>query len=76
MSMKYIRDYYKVPAKRGARIEFEDDVYAFIYGFLADPKKQWRKGTIVGSSGQYLRVRFDGENIIKKVHPTWKLKYL
>lgn len=76
MSMEYIRKTYMVPAKRGGRVEFEDDMYAFIYGFLADPKKRWRQGAIVGSSGQYLRVRFDGEDVIKTIHPTWKVSYL
>jgi hypothetical protein len=73
MSMKYIRQYYGVPAKRGARIEYSgDETSKFIQGFLFQPKK----GTIVGAQDQYLRVRFDGSTRIETVHATWKVKYL
>lgn len=59
--MAYIRDYYKVPAKRGARIRFRDAY----------------DGVIVGSRGQYLRVRFDWEPLtIQTLHPTWCVTYL
>jgi hypothetical protein len=58
--MAYIRDYYGVPAKRGARITFCA-----------------RTGTVVGSRGQYLRVRLDdSEAEITTVHPTWEVQYL
>jgi hypothetical protein len=64
MSMAYIRRYYGVPAKRGARIHY--------WEFGAD-----RKGTIVGSRDQYLRVRFDDEpNRIDTVHATSGVEYL
>lgn len=72
MSMKYIRDYYKVPAKRGARIEFDDEMSKFLLGFLYKPKR----GTIVGSKHGYLRVRFDNQKHITTLHPTWKVTYL
>ena len=73
MSMKYIRDYYKVPANRGAKIEFSGDTMAqFIYGFLYKPSR----GTIVGSKGNYLRVRMENNDQIITLHPTWKVKYL
>jgi len=73
MSMQSIRDYYKVPAKRGARIEFTgDSLGKFIYGFLYKGKK----GTITGSYRNYLRVRFDSESDIKTLHPTWEVRYL
>ena len=72
-NMAYIRNYYKVPAKRGARIEWSGDEMAkFIRGFLYIPKK----GTIVAARGGYLRVRFDNEQHIVTLHPTWKVKYL
>lgn len=72
--MEYIRKYYKVPAKRGARVEFYDDTYHFIYGFLVNEKR--KKGTIVAARGGYLRVRFDYQKHIVTLHPTWKVKYL
>ena len=73
MSMKWIRDYYNVPAKRGKKIEWSgDDLAKFIYGFLYQPKR----GTIVASRGGYLRVRFNGERHITTLHPTWKVRYL
>lgn len=74
--MQYIRDYYKVPARCGCRIVFEDDMYQANHDILADLMKRWRHGTIVGSDGQYLRVRFDGEDIVRNVHPTWNVRYL
>lgn len=67
MSMRYIRDYYKVPAKRGGRVRYTgspDSVF---------------DGTIVGSRGAHLRIRFDGKPMgsdIVDAHPTWKIEYL
>jgi hypothetical protein len=73
MSMKRIREYYNVPAKRGARVEYGgDDLAKFIRGFMYAPKK----GTVVGSRGDYIRVRFDGSSAIETLHPTWKVRYL
>ena len=65
MGMKYIRDSYGVPAKRGGRIKFspyigEDPVF----------------GVIVGSKNRYLCVRMDGELHTKELHPKWKVEYL
>lgn len=70
--MKWIRDNYHVPAKRGARISYDDDISKFIRGFL------WKRktGTIVAARGGYIRVRFDHENYITTLHPTWRVKYL
>ena len=58
--MEYIRKRYKVPAKRGARIRF-DGCYA---------------GTIVAARYGRLRVRFDGQKRIARLHPTWGVEYL
>lgn len=66
MTMAYIRDYYQIPAKRGARIRWR----YYRKGPQAD------EGTIVGSQGQYLRVRFDGSPRIVSLHPTWEIEYL
>lgn len=59
--MKYIRNYYNVPAKRGGRIFYEH--------------KQ-KYGTIKSASGAYLKIQLDGEKEILPYHPTWKIKYL
>ena len=60
--MNYIRNYYGVPAKRGARI------------YYTHAKKY---GTIVGSKGAYLRIRMDGEGGAGGLyHPTWCIQYL
>ena len=62
MSMKYIRDNYLVPAKRGARI-------VFVW-------RGRRPGTIVGSRDQYLSVRFDDDpKRIEHLHATWEVEY-
>ncbi len=63
MSMQYIRDYYKVPATRGARVRWAG-------------MTETREGTIVGSRGAHLRVRFDGSVVIHTMHPTWQVEYL
>jgi hypothetical protein len=62
--MKYIRETYGVPAKRGGRLE-----YMASDGELME-------GTITGSAGPYLRVRLDGNKHSGRFHPTWRLKYL
>lgn len=58
--MDYIRKFYGVPAKRGARVCYGASGY----------------GIIVGSQGAYLRIRMDGETQIKSYHPTYLLTYL
>jgi hypothetical protein len=64
MSMKWIRDSYHVPAKRGARIEYTGD---------GKPKI----GTITSARSGRLNVRFDGEDFTSFIlHPTWKIRYL
>jgi len=64
MSMKYIRDTYGVPAKRGMEITFQKCEHV-------EPSRGW----IVGSRGQYLRVRFAGNLGIFTLHPTWNIVY-
>ena len=63
MSMEYIRDYYRVPAKRGGRVKYTGQ---------ANPKE----GTIVGSNGGHLKIRLDGEEHAWTFHPTWEIEYL
>lgn len=59
--MAHIRDYYGVPARRGARIRFD--------------YRGSNEGTIVSAVGARLRVRFDnGQACI--LHPWWNLTYL
>lgn len=63
--MHYIRKRYGVPAKRGARIRFTPS------------RNESSEGTIVGSRGTYLRVRFDNDpKHIATLHPTWEVTYL
>jgi hypothetical protein len=64
MSMYAIRQRYKVPAKRGVRVEY-----------LASDA-ELLQGTITGSDGFYLRVRLDGNKHSSRSHPTRALKYL
>lgn len=59
MSLKYIKDYYDVPADRGSKVEYNGKV-----------------GTIIGSSGPHLKVRFQDEKHCLILHPTWKVQYL
>lgn len=52
VGLPYIRTRFKVPARRGGRVEL-----------------QGRFGTIRGSSGEYLLVKFDDEETAAIVHP-------
>ena len=61
--MKWIRLYYKVPAKRGARVEYVG----------ADLP---RTGVVTGTCGTRLRVRWDGEKFSSIHHPTRNLRFL
>lgn len=63
MSMQYVRDYYRVPAKRGGRIRYTGD-------------REPRLGTITSARGGSLRIRLDGEKHAAPYHPTWELEYL
>lgn len=63
MSLKYIRDNYHVPAKRGGRVIYDD----------SDGP---RMGTITCAYGARLGIRLDGEKNSQPYHPTWKLRYL
>lgn len=63
MSLEYIRKTYGVSAKRKGEVRYSGELV---------PKL----GTIVGSNGQYLRVRFVGEKHTRLLHPTWKVEYL
>lgn len=62
---EYIRNYYRVAAFKGARVEIE------VAGKLCT-------GSIVGADGQYIRIRFDGDaKVFPGVfHPTDGVKYL
>jgi hypothetical protein len=63
MSMDYIRRTYRVPAKRGGRVEYNGEGHS-------------EHGTITGADGHYLRVRLDGFRHAANFHPTWRMRYL
>ncbi|PKV80879.1 hypothetical protein [Nocardia fluminea] len=63
MSMKYVRDYYAVPAKRGRRVRYTGE---------GEP----RLGTITSARQGGLRIRLDGDKRSLPFHPTWELEYL
>lgn len=63
MTMKYIRDYYGVPAKRGMRVAYTDSLRRVV-------------GTITGSRNGYLRIRIDGNKRVEFYHPTFGIEYL
>jgi hypothetical protein len=63
VSMAYIREHYKVPAKRGGRIIYTGGRFPMT-------------GTIVGSRNAHLRVRMDGFKRIEELHPTWNVEYV
>ncbi len=61
--MAWIRQRYKVPAKRGGRVKY---------------RETGQLGTITSASpsAPYIRIRLDGEKHSSVYHPTWQLKYL
>lgn len=63
MSMKYIRDYYGVPAKRGGRIIYTGN-------------GERVAGMITGSISGHLRARLEGVEYGVILHPTWKVAYV
>ena len=63
MSMKYIRNYYGVPAKRGGRVQYTGC-------------GKNKLGTITSANGARLNIRLDGVKHTMPFHPTWELKYL
>jgi len=64
MSFEYIRKTYKVPAKRGGRVEYTGE------------GKEPELGTITSANGAHLNIRLDGKKHTMPFHPTWKLRYL
>lgn len=66
--MKYIRDTYGVPAKRGGRVKYQDP---------DKPYKVWFC-TITSAQNGYLRLRRDGDikTYPAPFHPEWGLTYL
>ena len=71
MSLGYIRNYYRVPAKRGVNVRFTNSNGARFVG------------EIIGASGAHLKVSVTDKNnpdySFKErliLHPTWNLEYL
>lgn len=62
-AMEWVRRAYKVPAKRGGRVEYSGD---------GTPEL----GTIKSASGGRLNIKLDGVKHVMPFHPTWRLKYL
>lgn len=62
--MKYIREYYGVPAEIGGRVIFNC------------PGIGPRHGTITGAQNAHIRIKLDGEKVSKPYHPTWNLTYV
>ncbi|MGC0054574.1 hypothetical protein ACNSPG_16175 [Brucella pituitosa] len=64
MSLEYIKDYYRVPARVGGRVKYTGGM-------------QPQYGTIEGARNQYLIIRLDGESHEPgSYYPTWCLTYL
>jgi len=63
MSMQWVRDRYRVPAKRGGRVEY-----------TGEEKPQL--GTIRSASGGHLNIQLDGVKHTMPFHPEWCLRYL
>lgn len=63
MSMAWVRNYYRVPAKRGGRVAYAGG-------------GQVQLGTIRGARGGHLRIQLDGASRAMPFHPTWQLSYI
>ena len=68
MSLHRIRLTYKVPAFRGAIVEYKPEKE----GHLS------KRGRITSAKGDYLRIWFDGDRCTYPApfHPQWNIKYL
>ena len=62
--MKYIRDYYNVPVKRGGRVAFTRESGDVVLG------------RITSARGQYIMVRLDNKKKPLPFHPTYNIEYL
>jgi hypothetical protein len=65
MSMEWVRNYYKVPAKRGGRVVYTGG-------------KTPEYGTIKSAKDGKLYIQLDGMTYTHPLpfHPTWEIKYL
>ena len=59
---EYIRDAYKVPAKKGGRVTYTGG---------GAPKG----GTITGAENGRVMILLDGETLPQPYHPKWELEY-
>lgn len=68
MSLKYIREHYGVPARRGQKVKYTGEY-----------RGEWF-GTITSSSGPHIKVKPDDRTKSSKfrliLHPTWNVEYL
>jgi hypothetical protein len=64
MSLEYIRDYYKVPADLGRRIQYTGN------------KGSTLNGVITGADDAHLLARLDSYEEPVALHPTWNVEYL
>lgn len=65
MSMQYIRNWYGVPAYRGARVRF-----------TPDSRDKPMEGRITSADSAYLRCHFEGSERPYRCHPLWQMEYL
>lgn len=63
MSMAWVRKYYRVPAKRGGRVEYTGE-------------RRPEFGTITSATNGRLNIKLDGWKNPLPFHPTWELRYL
>jgi hypothetical protein len=66
MGIQWIRDNYRVPAKRGGRVKYTGHMFGLMPKF----------GTITGARNSHLRIRIDGQKHSLPFHPTWCIQYL
>lgn len=65
MSLPYIVNHYRVPARKGGTVRY-----------TGDRNRGPLFGEIVGAHGAHLVVRFHGEDMGRRLHPTRELEYL
>lgn len=63
MSIEYIRETYKVPAKIGGRVRYTGSACAML-------------GTITGTRSAHIIVKLDEKEDARPFHPTWEMEYL
>jgi hypothetical protein len=61
--LHFIMKNYNVPAKTGTKV------------VMYSGKENEKRGKIIGAAHGYLKVKFEGDDQVRLLHPQWEIKY-